>query len=134
MKRLLAILFGLTLTVGILPETHAQNPRQDPGLPKVDFQMGPIQPVGQGLAIRVTNGGFVRSPGTTVSVAIYDSQSRQLLTTKSLNVPPMQPNQTRRLIVVPPSPGQSILVRATIDPGNRVPETNERNNQIASRH
>ena len=90
--------------------------------------------VSQGLAIPVTNRGFVISPNTTVTVAIYDLRSRRLLTTKSLSVPAMQPNQTRRVIVVPPSPGQAILVRATVDPRNRVKETNERNNSTASQH
>ena len=129
MQRILTIMFGLTLVVSNLQETHAQ----DPGLPKVDFQVGQIQPVGQGLAIPVTNGGFAMSPNTTVSVVIYDMQ-RRLLKTESLNVPAIQPNQTRRVIFVPPSPGQAIMVRAIVDPGNRVQETNERNNQTASQH
>ena len=133
MRRTMTILFGLTLAVTILQETHAQNPRQNSGLPKVDYQIGPIRPLGQGVAVTVKNGGFEISPNTTVSVVVYDAQSRQVIMTKSLSVPPMQPNQTRRVIFVPPTPGQTIQVKATIDPGNQVQETNERNNQIATR-
>jgi subtilase family serine protease len=82
----------------------------------------------------VANRGFATAPNTTVAVVVYDLQSRRLLMAKSLNVPATQPNQTRRAIVVPPQTGQAILVRATVDPGNRVPESNERNNVTASRH
>ncbi len=125
--------FSVTLAVTSLSEAQAQQPRQNQGLPKVDFQIGQIQKLGQGIAISVTNRGLAMSPATTVSVAIHDLQSRRLLTTKSLSLPPMQPNQTRRVIVVPPSPGQPIMVRATVDPRNRVQESNERNNATASR-
>ncbi len=134
MKRILFIMLGLAVAVISLQEAHAQKPRQNPGLPKVDFQIGQIQPLGQGLAIPVTNRGFVISPSNTVSVAIYDLQSRRLLMTKSLRLSAIQPNQTKRVIVVPPSSGKAIMVRATVDPRNRVPETNERNNATASRH
>ncbi|MAT72954.1 MAG: hypothetical protein CMJ58_26020 [Planctomycetaceae bacterium] len=34
----------------------------------------------------------------------------------------------------PPNTGRKILVRATVDPGNRVQESNERNNTTASKH
>ena len=134
MQRILLIAVGLTLALGSLQHAHAQRSGQNQGLPKVDYQIGRIQPLGQGLAIPVTNRGFVMAPQTKVSVAIYNAQNRQLLTTKSLRLAAMQPNQTRRAIVVPPSPGQAILVRAMVDPGNQVQESNERNNQIASRH
>ncbi|WP_425400545.1 CARDB domain-containing protein [Aeoliella sp.] len=129
MKNTFLFLFGLAVAVSSIGEAQAAN-----GLPKVDFQIGQIYPLGQGLAIPVKNGGFVRSPGTTVSVAIYDGQSRQLLMTKILSVAAMQPNQSRRVIVVPPSNAQSVVVKATIDPGNRVQETNENNNMTSSRH
>jgi len=130
MQRILSITLGLAVALVGLQHGYAQNS----GLPKVDYKIGRIQPLGQGLAIPVTNRGFAISPQTRISVAIYNAQNRQLLTTKSLSVPAMQPNQTRRAIVVPPSPGQAILVRAMVDPGNQVQESNERNNKTASRH
>lgn len=134
MQRILSIAFALAVTVIGMNEAHAAKPRNNPGLPKVDFQMGQITPVGQGLAIPVKNGGFETSPRNSVTVAIYDLRSRRLLMTKSLDLQVLQPNQTRRLIIVPPNPGQAILVRAIVDPSNRVAETNERNNSTASQH
>jgi len=134
MQRIMFILFSLTLTVISLQQAHAQQPRQNPGLPKVDYAIGRIQPLGQGLAIPVTNRGFVISPNTTVTVAIYDLRTRQLLTSRSLSVPAIRPNQTHRAIIVPPSKGRAIMVRAKVDPGNRVRESNERNNATASQH
>ena len=134
MQRILTMVLGLAVAVIGVQQAHAKAPRNNPSLPKVDYQIGQITPLGQGLSIPVTNRGFVTSPKTAVSVAIYDRQSRRLLTTKFIDVPAIQSNQTRRVIVVPPSPGQPIVVRAMVDPGNRVPETNERNNQTASQH
>ncbi len=134
MKRILFIMLGLAVAVISLQDANAQKPRNNPGLPKVDYKIGRIQPVGQGLSIPVTNRGFVIAPNNTVSVAIYDLRSRRLLTTKSLNLPAIQPNQTRRVIFVPPTPGQAIMVRAKVDPRNRVAESNERNNATASQH
>lgn len=100
----------------------------------MDYLIGQIRPLGQGLAIPVTNAGFAMSPKTSISVAIYDLQSRRLLATKNVAVAALHPNQTRRAIVVPPNTGRKILVRATVDPGNRVQESNERNNTTASKH
>ena len=134
MQRISLLILGLTVSFIGLQQADAQQPRQNEGLPKVDYQIGRIQPLGQGLAIPVTNRGFVISPNTTVSVAIYDLRSRRLLTTKRLRVPAMHSGQTKRAIFVPPTPGQPIMVRATVDPGNRVRESNERNNSTASRH
>lgn len=133
MKRVLLVLFGLSVVVGGMQEADAQRRRGNQGLPKVDFQIQPIYKVGQGLAAPVRNGGFERSPGAKLTVAIYDRQSRQLLKVESRQVAALQPGQTRREIVVPPT-RNPVLVRATIDPGNRVPETNERNNKVASHH
>ena len=134
MPRIMTIAMGLSLALLSLQQVHAQKSGENPGLPKVDYQIGRIQPVGQGFAIPVKNLGFEISPATKISVAIYNGQNRQLLTTKSLRVAPLKPNQSRRSIIVPPSPGQPILIRAMVDPGNQVKESNERNNQIASRH
>ena len=133
MKRVLLVMLTLSAAAVTLHEVQAQQPRNSNGLPKVDFQVGRIQKVGMALAIPVTNGGFQRSPNTSVAVAIWDAQSRQLIMTKSLSVAALQPGQTRRVLVVPPQ-GKTVSVRATVDPGNRVQETNERNNVIASRH
>ena len=127
MKRLLLVLLTVTATAVCLQEANA-----DQGLPKVDFQLGQISPLGQGLAIPVKNGGFATSPQTGVSVAVY-AKNRQLLMTKFLSVPAIPAGQTRRVIFVPPQ-GQQISVRATVDPGNRVPETNERNNGTTYRN
>lgn len=129
-------LFALALTVTALgiQSANAQKPRNNPGLPKVDFQVGQITPVGQGLAIPVKNLGFERSPGTTVHVTIWDLQSRRLLKAQSFNVSALFPNQTQRVIVVPQNQGKRVLVRARVDPNNRVAESNERNNQVASQH
>lgn len=115
-------------------QTQAQKSGQNSGLPKVDYKIGRISPLGQGLAIPVTNRGFAMSPPTKVTVAIYDAKNRQLLTSKSLRVSAMKPNQTTRTIVVPPRPGQPIMVRAVVDPRNQVQESNERNNMVVSRH
>ncbi|MCA9240324.1 MAG: hypothetical protein KDA37_09000 [Planctomycetales bacterium] len=89
--------------------------------------------MGQGLAVPVKNIGFERSPATSITIVLYNAKSRQLLSTKSFNLPPMQPGQTRRSIVVPPQ-GVPVSVRAIVDPSNRVPETNEGNNSVVSRH
>ncbi len=134
MKRLLAIAVVMTLALTGLQQAQAQRSGRNADLPKVDYQIGRISPLGQGLAIPVTNRGFAMSPKTKMTVAIYDAKNRQLLQSKSLTVSAMKPNQTRRTIVVPPRPGQPILVRATVDPRNQVQESNERNNSIASRH
>lgn len=123
MQRTLLVLFGLAMAAGSMQPAAAQNR----GLPKVDFQITQISPVGQGLAIYVKNGGFERSPGTGVSVVIYNSQ-RQIVKTQSLPVSALQPGQQTRVIVVPPLNLQSFMVKATVDPGNRVQESNERNN------
>ena len=145
MKRILLVLFGIALAIGSQNEANAQTrktksrnkanaqARNNTGLPKVDFRIGPIRPVGQGLGISVTNRGFAMSPKSSVSVAVYDAKSRQLLMTKVLTLPATRPNQTRRVIFVPPA-GKLIMVRAKVDPQNRVAESNERNNEIASRH
>jgi subtilase family serine protease len=132
MKPILSLAFCLTLALSSVSTADAQTPRNNPGLPKVDFVAGQISKVGQAVSINVTNRGFVRSPSTTVSVAVWDMQ-RRLIMTKSLNVTPLQPNQTTRVLFVPPNPSQQVMVRATVDPGNRIPETNERNNVIAGR-
>lgn len=132
MQRVLFALAGLVLAASSLPGAQAQQPRQNQGLPKVDFQIGQIGPLGQGIAIQVKNGGFAMSPPTSVSVNVHDVQSRRLLLAKSLNVPAMHPGQTRRVIVVPSST-RGVMVRAQIDPRNRVPETNERNNTRTAR-
>ena len=132
MKNLMLVLFGIAFTGFSQADLHAQN-RRNTRLPKVDFKIEQIKPVGQGLAISVTNRGFVMSPKSTVSVAVYDLKNRQLLQTKVLKLKATSPNQTRRIIFVPPA-GKSILVRAKVDPKNKVAESNERNNEITSRH
>ncbi len=134
MRRLFVTAMVLALAATGLQHAQAQKSGRNSGLPKVDYQIGRISPLGQGLAIPVTNRGFAMSPKTKMTVAIYDGKSRQLLESKSLTVAAMKPNQTRRTIVVPPRPGQPILVRATVDPRNQVQESNERNNSTASRH
>ena len=131
MRQTILALLCATLFLTNLNETSAVQP---PTLPKVDYQVGRISPVGQGLAIPVTNGGFVMSPKTTVSIAIYELNGRRLLKSKNLSVAALKPNQTRRVIFVPPSPRQRILVRVKVDPGNKVQELNERNNSTASQH
>ena len=133
MKRLLLVLLTLSAAAVSLQEANAQRGRNNnQGLPKVDFQVGQIQKVGQALAIPVKNGGFERSPATSVAITVWN-QNRQLIMTKSLSVAALQPGASRRVLFVPPQ-GQTIQVRAIVDPGNRVAETNERNNTIASRH
>lgn len=134
MKRFLTIATVVTLSLASVQQSLARDAAQNTDLPKVDYQIGKIQPVGQGLAIPVTNRGFAMSPQTTVSVAIYNADNRQLIATKSLRVQAMRSNQTSRAIFVPPNVGHGIMVRAMVDPGNRVPESNERNNQTTSRH
>ena len=133
MQRILITMFALTLSVTSLSDAHAQQRQRNQGLPKVDFQIVQIQKVGQAVAVSVKNGGFERSPATSVRITIYDGQNRQLLTTQTLSTAPLQPNQTRRVLMVPPNTGRPIMVRAKVDPGNRVQETNERNNETASR-
>ena len=132
MKRMLLVMLTLSAAVIGLQDANAQGRRNNQGLPKVDFQVGGIYKVGQALAIPVKNGGFERSPATTVAVTVWN-QNRQLIMTKSLNVAPLQPGASRRVLFVTPQ-GQTVQVRAIVDPGNRVAETNERNNTIASRH
>ena len=134
MYRILSMAIVFTLALIGQQQIHAQRSGQNPGLPKVDYQIGQIRPLGQGLSIPVTNRGFATSPQTKVSVAIYNAKNRQLITTKSLRLAAMRPNQMRRAIFVPPNPGQPILVRAMVDPGNQVQELNERNNKTSSRH
>ena len=106
MKRMLFVLVALTVAVVSLQQAHAQGPRNNGGLPKVDYQLGQISRLGQGLQIPVTNRGFVTSPNTSVSVAVY-AKNRQLLMTKFLSVPAIPAGQTRRVIFVPPQ-GQTI--------------------------
>lgn len=132
MKRVLMVLIALACVAATQRESQAQN-RRNRTLPKVDLKINSIRPVGQGLAISVTNSGFVMSPKSGVSVAIYDGKTRQLLSVKSLSLQALQPNQTSRVIFVPPA-GKSILVRAKVDPGNKIPELNERNNELVTRH
>lgn len=163
MKKFLLTLFGLALITCAQSDANAQSnrklkgngkrgsaqqkkyvqssqsfkllkhkPANKRGLPKVDFRAGPIRKLGQGLSISVTNQGTVMSPKSIVSVAVYDVKTRQLLMTKSLTLSAMRANQTSRVIFVPPQ-GKTIMVRAKVDPGNRVPELNERNNEIATR-
>lgn len=133
MKRILTMILGLTVAAACAQNAHAQRPRNNPGLPKVDFHIGQISPLGQGIAIQVANRGFDVSPKNGVRVTVYDAQSRQLLTTKTLKLPAMRPNTNRRVIFVPPQTGKPIMVRAKVDPGNQVQESNERNNEIATR-
>ena len=127
MQRTLMVLFGLALAATSMQSVHAQNRGGNNSLPKVDFQVVQISPVGMGLAIHVKNGGFVRSSGTSVSVVIYNAQ-RQIVKTQSLAVSALQPGQQTRVIVVPPANLQSFMLKATVDPGNHVQESNERNN------
>ncbi|MEQ8615368.1 MAG: CARDB domain-containing protein [Lacipirellulaceae bacterium] len=134
MQRITSIALGLALATVSLQQANAAESGLNQQLPKVDYAIGRIKPVGQGFAIPVTNRGFAMSPQTTISVVIYNAQNRQLLATKNLRVAPLKSNQTRRSIFVPPTPGQAILVRAMVDPGNRVQESNERNNNVVSRH
>ena len=134
MQRILSVALVLTLGLAGLQQAHAQRSNKNSALPKVDYKIGRIKPVGQGFAIPVTNRGFAMSPKTEIRVAIYDGQNRQLLGTQTLRVAPLKSNQTRRSIFVPPNPGQKILVRAMVDPRNQVAESNERNNQVVSRH
>ena len=131
MKRLLVAMFVLTVATVSLQEASAQRRQNNQGLPKVDFQATQIQKVGMALAVHVKNAGFERSPTTTVAVIVWNAQ-RQIIMRKSLNVAPLQPGASRRVLFVPPQ-GQTVMVKATVDPGNRVQETNERNNTIASR-
>ena len=134
MIRAVFSLLALTMVFGMLDRAEAGNPNPNNALPKVDYQVGRIRPLGQGLAIPVKNGGFVMSPKTTITVSIYERRTRRLLESKTLTVPAMHPNQTRRIIFVPPSPRQPILVRAKVDPRNQVQESNERNNEVVSNH
>ena len=132
MKRILLVMLTLTAAVVSLQEANAQGRQNNQGLPKVDFQVGGIYKVGQALAIPVKNGGFERSPATSVAVVVWNT-NRQIIMRTSLNVAPLQPGASRRVLFVPPQ-GQTVQVRAIVDPGNRVAETNERNNTTASRH
>ena len=65
MRQTILALLCATLFLTNLNETSAVQPPTNTGLPKVDYQVGRISPVGQGLAIPVTNGGFVMSPKTS---------------------------------------------------------------------
>lgn len=134
MPRILSFVLGLALAFVSLQQANAIESRLNQQLPKVDYQLGRIKPVGQGFAIPVTNRGFVMSPKTTISVVIYSAKTRQFLATKNLPVAPLKSNQTSRAIFVPPQPGQAIVVRAMVDPANKVQESNERNNEIVSKH
>lgn len=134
MKSFTSLALGLTFALVGLAQANAADSGLNQQLPKVDYAIGRIKPVGQGFAIPVTNRGFALSPQTTISVAIYNAKNRQFLATKNLRVAPLKSNQTSRAIFVPPTPGQAILVRAMVDPGNKVQESNERNNSVVSKH